>query len=229
MLDTTVKIDSLVKFDDNVKHKLQEFCSALSKPIGVAMAGVRQFDETVALERALDLFWKKGLAATSMQELAAATGVQRGSLYNAYGDKETLFLRVFDLYRTRFVSEIGHVLDRPTLGAALQDYFDFVIGSITRGVPTRGCLSTKTALGGDCIEEPIRRALMVLLDEQETILSERLSRPEPGTQLRLPARQAARLIITLMRGIVVMERVYQDETRLRQTAGELAFLLLEKV
>ncbi|MCZ7153843.1 TetR/AcrR family transcriptional regulator, partial [Salmonella enterica] len=57
------------------------------------MAGVRQFDEGLALDKALALFWQKGYAATSMQELAAATGVQRGSLYNAYGDKETLFLR----------------------------------------------------------------------------------------------------------------------------------------
>lgn len=192
------------------------------------MAGVRQFDENLALERAMDVFWKKGLAATSMQELAAATGIQRGSLYNAYGDKETLFLRVFELYRTRIVSEISQVLDQPRLKAALEDYVDFVIASISIGLPSRGCLSTKTALGGDCIEEPIRKALMALLDEQETVLSERLARPDPGTRLRLPPRQAARLLITLMRGIVVMERVYQDETRLRQTGRELASLLLEE-
>ena len=61
------------------------------------MAGVRQFDEGAMIATALDLFWRQGLAATSMPDLAQATGIQRGSLYNAYGDKETIFLRSFDL------------------------------------------------------------------------------------------------------------------------------------
>jgi len=46
------------------------------------MAGIRQFDEEAMLEQALELFWQKGFANTTMQDLAAATGVQRGSLYN---------------------------------------------------------------------------------------------------------------------------------------------------
>ena len=52
------------------------------------MAGVRQFDEQEVIAVALDVFWRKGLHDATMQDLAAATGVQRGSLYNAYGDKE---------------------------------------------------------------------------------------------------------------------------------------------
>ncbi len=68
------------------------------------MAGVRQFDEAAAMEAALSLFWRQGLAATSMPDLAGATGVQRGSLYNAYGDKEAIFLRAFDLYAERFLA-----------------------------------------------------------------------------------------------------------------------------
>jgi TetR/AcrR family transcriptional repressor of nem operon len=190
------------------------------------MAGVRQFDEDDALEKALELFWRRGFMATSMQELAAATGVQRGSLYNAYQDKESFFLRVFDLYRERFVAQIRESMEKPKLRNSLRGFFDFVIGSMTTGAPTRGCLSTKTALAGEMIEEPIREALAGLLDELEVILSERLSRPEKGVRVNLPPAQAARLIITLTRGIVVMERVYGDEKRLRLTADALTTLLL---
>ena len=51
------------------------------------MVGTRQFDEDALLEAALRAFWQNGFVATSMIDVAEATGVQRGSLYNAYGDK----------------------------------------------------------------------------------------------------------------------------------------------
>ena len=66
------------------------------------MVGARQFDEQEVIATALDVFWRKGLHDATMQDLAAATGVQRGSLYNAYGDKETIFLRAFDEYTEQF-------------------------------------------------------------------------------------------------------------------------------
>ena len=52
------------------------------------MVGTRQFDEDEMLAGALEVFWRKGFTGTSMIDLAEATGIQRGSLYNAYGDKE---------------------------------------------------------------------------------------------------------------------------------------------
>ncbi|MCA7082713.1 TetR/AcrR family transcriptional regulator; helix-turn-helix transcriptional regulator [Cupriavidus sp. DB3] len=190
------------------------------------MAGVRQFDESLALDKALALFWQKGYAATSMQELAEATGVQRGSLYNAYGDKETLFLRVFDVYRERFVSQMREALDKPRLRDALRSFFGCVIASMTTGMPTRGCLSTKTAVGTEDLDGPLRTALKALLDDIEQVLVERLSREGEPSQLALPPRQAARLIVTFTRGLVVVERVYQDEKRLRAAADNLVAVLL---
>jgi hypothetical protein len=130
------------------------------------------------------------------------------------------------LYKERFLSQIRKSLDQPKLRDALRSFFDFVIDSMTTGVPTRGCLSTKTALGGDVVEEPIREALQTLLDELEAILSERLSQAKNGDSLMIPPEEAARLIVTATRGIVVIERVYQDKTRLRDTADMLIALLL---
>ncbi|MCG5258749.1 TetR/AcrR family transcriptional regulator [Cupriavidus gilardii] len=193
------------------------------------MAGVRQFDENLALDKALALFWQKGYAATSMQELAEATGVQRGSLYNAYGDKQTLFLRVFDVYRERFVGQMRVALDKPKLRDALRGFFSCVITSMTTGTPTRGCLSTKTAVGTEDLDGPMRAALKALLDDIEQVLFDRLSREDQQAQpaeLALPPRQAARLIVTFTRGLVVVERVYQDEKRLRTVADSLIAVLL---
>lgn len=194
------------------------------------MAGVRQFDESEALEKALALFWQKGFTETTMQELATATGVQRGSLYNAYGDKETLFLRVFEVYRERFLLQVRKSLDKPKTRDALRSFFDHVITSMTtvlaEDAPTRSCLSTKTAMEAEDMGHAIRKAIQSLLDEFEGILLERLSMIEKGTRMRLPADEAARLILTLTRGIVVIERVYRDPKRLRRTADSLIDLLL---
>ncbi|HYG43928.1 MAG TPA: helix-turn-helix domain-containing protein [Bordetella sp.] len=190
------------------------------------MAGVRQFDEDQALDKALGLFWQQGYAHTTMQELAEVTGVQRGSLYNAYRDKETLFLRVFDVYRGRYVAQMRQALDKPDLSASLRNFFAFTIKSMTTGMPTRGCLSTKTALGIEALDEPIRTAIRDLLDEIEAALHERLARPDAGQRLLLEPRQAARMMVAMTRGLVVIERVYQDEKRMRAMADALVGLLV---
>jgi AcrR family transcriptional regulator len=190
------------------------------------MAGVRQFDENEALEKALMLFWQKGFAGTSMQELAAATGVQRGSLYNAYKDKGTFFLRVFDVYKNRFLSQLRGTLNEPELRDALRSFLETVIDSMTTGEPARGCLTTKSAFGSDVIEPLVQQALAGMLDAFELLLLDRLQKEEKGIHLTCSPEEAARLIVTFTRGLVVIERVYQDKARMLATADSLIALLV---
>ncbi|MDX2847931.1 helix-turn-helix domain-containing protein [Actinacidiphila glaucinigra] len=190
------------------------------------MAGRRQFDEQYTLGRILDVFWNQGYGATSMQDLATASGVQRGSLYNAYRDKETLFLRVFRDYADAFVAEAAATLDQPDVRQALEDFFDFTIASMTRGTPARGCLSTKTATDTQADAEPIRIAIRGMLDRLEGVMAERLSREDAAGLLTVPPTEAARVLVTMTRGTVVIERVYQDADRLRATARSLIAMVL---
>jgi TetR/AcrR family transcriptional repressor of nem operon len=190
------------------------------------MAGRRQFDEKRTMDLAREIFWAKGYGATSMQDVATATGVLRGSLYHAYRDKETLFLRAFEDYAEEFLAEGAKALAHPIVDHALRDFFDFTITSMTTGVPTRGCLTTKTAIDTRADDERIRGALRDLLDNVERLLRERLSTDEVRSRLAIPPAEAARVLITMTRGIVVMERVYQDADRLRATAASLIDALL---
>ncbi len=190
------------------------------------MAGIRQFDEGAALERVLEVFWQKGYGPTTMQDLAEATGVQRGSLYNAYRDKESLFLHVYDIHKTKYLGELRAALDRPSLQQALRSYFDFCIQSMTTGTPSRGCMTTKTATDIHSSGEKIHAALKDMADAVEQVLADRLSTAEALPQLVLPPIEAARLIATLTRGIVFMERIYQDPARLRATAESMIRALL---
>jgi len=97
------------------------------------MVGVRQFDEDELIASALDVFWRKGLAEATMQDLAAAAGVQRGSLYNAYGDKEAIFLRAFDAYAAEFLDNAGQALAGDSAAERLRNFLDIIIVNMTGG------------------------------------------------------------------------------------------------
>ena len=110
------------------------------------MVGARQFDEQEVIAIALDVFWRKGLHDATMQDLAAATGVQRGSLYNAYGDKEEIFLRAFDQYAAQFLEVAANALAGGDVVTRLKNFLDAIVVNMTSGSPARGCLTTRTAL-----------------------------------------------------------------------------------
>ncbi len=192
------------------------------------MVGVRQFDERDAFEKSIALFWRKGYSETSMKDLAEATGVQRGSLYNAYGSKDALFLRAFEIYAERYLEKARQSLARPTLKSSLSSFFEFIIGWLLEGEPARGCLSTKMVFGGEDVEPPIRGAVAQLLDGLEATVRERLQQPDRTAKLALSPEKAAQLVITVTRGIVVLERVYaSDRKRLRAASDALLAVLFE--
>lgn len=182
------------------------------------MAGVRQFDEAAMIETALDLFWKQGLAATSMPDLAQATGIQRGSLYNAYRDKETIFLRSFELYSDRFLKSARSSLEAGDAETALMGFFRAAIDNMTSGSPQRGCLTTKTAGDGSVASPRIREKLREFLDSLTGIVKAALERPEIRARFVIEPAEAARVIVTFTRGLAVMERINGDHDDLMETA-----------
>lgn len=189
------------------------------------MAGVRRFEEDEVLARAEAVFRRKGFEATSMCDLAEATGVQRGSLYNAYGDKEALFLRAFAAYEARLVEGVGAALSAAPGAEGLARLFEMLIANMTATEAARGCLTTRLAAEGDLASPKVATQVRDLLLRLEAAIRTALERPEARAGLALPPSEAARLIVTFTRGLAVMERVHGDAARLRATARDLARLL----
>jgi TetR/AcrR family transcriptional regulator, transcriptional repressor for nem operon len=117
------------------------------------MGRPKEFDPGVALDRAMHLFWEQGFEATSMQDLVEAMGVNRGSLYSTFGNKEKLYQAAMSRYCD---SMMGGILDQ--LGAPgdpkeiLRSFFEMVVdGSMAEG-PSKGCFMTNSAveLGPHC-------------------------------------------------------------------------------
>lgn len=181
------------------------------------MVGVRQFDEKEVIARALEVFRRKGLSEATMQDLAAATGVQRGSLYNAYGDKEAIFLRAYDQYAREFFEMSAKALSGPDVATRLRNFLDLDIVNMTSGSPARGCLTTRTALDPGIASDEVRERVQGLLDGLEKIVSHAIaSAPgKPATD----ADRLARVVVTFTRGLAVMERAGYSRKQLRETAA----------
>src|SRR5437773_12260113 len=109
------------------------------------MARPRSFDERDVLRAAQDRFWSGGYAATSVEDVAAVTGLGKGSLYGAFGDKHQLFLRVFDEYCADMVRAVRAGLDGPDATAyrRLQAQVLAVASSTGNDTQHRGCLLAK--------------------------------------------------------------------------------------
>ncbi|MDM0019491.1 TetR/AcrR family transcriptional regulator [Variovorax saccharolyticus] len=104
------------------------------------MVRPREFDRDAALERATQLFWAKGFAATSTDSLVKEMGIGRQSLYNAFGDKRQLYLQVLQSYRERSLS--GHLRRLTTPASPLSGISDLLSGLAATDDDVRalGCL-----------------------------------------------------------------------------------------
>ena len=80
----------------------------------------RRFDADEALGRALEVFWARGYQGATLPELTKAMGINRPSLYAAFGNKEQLFRKALDRYRTGPQSFLAEALKQPTAQAAAE-------------------------------------------------------------------------------------------------------------
>ncbi len=182
------------------------------------MVGVRQFDEQEVIALALDVFWQKGLHDATMQDLAEATGVQRGSLYHAYGDKEAIFLRAFDQYAKDFLESVGSLMAEGDVATRLRNFFDSAVVNMTSGSPPRGCLTTRTALNAGISSEAVRTRVQALLGRLEQAVSKAI-RSAPGGRPAAEANRLARVVVTFTRGLAVMERAGYSRKQLKESAA----------
>jgi len=111
------------------------------------MARPREFDEHQVIENLMTVFWDKGYEATTMQDLVKASGLLKGSLYGAFGDKQALYLAALKHYdRTRIQAGIDMLNGEGSARQKIARLFDNVIESTKRGLFAGGCLLCNASL-----------------------------------------------------------------------------------
>lgn len=136
----------------------------------------RQYDPRQALQRAQRAFWRVGYSGTSLDQLTDATSMNRPSLYAAFGDKRSLYLRTLDEYVEQARAAIGAALDRKLpLREGLQRFYDAALAAyLPPDDRARGCYLIGTALTEAPGDEEIRTKLSRSLHAFDRALQERL-------------------------------------------------------
>lgn len=119
------------------------------------MARTREFDIDDVLRKAMEVFWKRGYAATSMSDIYEATGLKPGSLYAAFKDKEELFRRCFETYAGYFRATLPQT--RSGLGA-IEAWLTLQARLAADDPDRKGCLIINTVTERD-VHSPATRAL----------------------------------------------------------------------
>lgn len=181
------------------------------------MPRAKCFNREDALENAMQAFWARGYEATSIQDLVECMGINRGSLYDTFGDKHSLFLAALDQYTARSLIK-GSALRQP--GNAREILTEFLFAFMFRNLDDplkRGCFITNTAIersshDADCATRV--RNYFSQIEKELRELIERGQRDQNISTPRDPATLAA-FFIGVMQGIRVVAKVNPEEACLR--------------
>lgn len=179
----------------------------------------RAFDTRQALARARDLFWSRGYAATSVQDLVDELGVQRGSLYAAFGDKHDLYLKAVALYAEENREHLAAVLrDGPVLPALRRMLLE---PSALTGAPghpqgRRGCLVGNTTAELAPGDDAARALAAAAYDGVIEVMTAALARAQATGEVTTSAtpEAQARLLLLLFQGSALVSRALPDRERL---------------
>ncbi|MFF3920309.1 TetR/AcrR family transcriptional regulator [Streptomyces sp. NPDC001852] len=183
------------------------------------MARPRSFDGNRVLDLAREQFWNRGYAATSLSDLVAATGLGKGSLYGAFGDKHQLFLNLLNSYCTEQISHIQQVLaGSGTAMERLARLFEDVAHSYGTDAQRRGCFMVNSASelrGQDPEVVALARATYQRVEDLlvDCVKEAQQARAlDPGAD----ARELGRLLLAALQGIEFLAKTNMDTAALLQ-------------
>ncbi len=181
------------------------------------MPRAKCFNREDALQKAMQAFWAQGYEATSIQDLVDCMGINRGSLYDTFGDKHQLFLEALDQYS---VDSLGRVSTLGRDGNARTILNEFLHAFMFRNLEDplkRGCFITNTAVERSPHDEDCAMRVRNYFAEVETNIKTLIERGQVDgdiTSKRDPDTLAA-FFIGVMQGIRVVAKVNPEEACLR--------------
>lgn len=190
------------------------------------MGRKRGFDETTVLDVVRDRFWTTGFVGTSTYDLMDATGLGKGSIYKAFGNKHALYVRVFSDYCQGLVAQAREelregpnaVLTSPM--ARLERYVVSLADAFATESPRRGCFLSKVTADrageDDMVAGTARRAFEDLAGALASAIRDAQDAGEVAEHV--DATALGYLLLSVVRGIDCMAKAGVDGTTLRQTA-----------
>lgn len=188
----------------------------------------REFDEAEVVQKAMDVFWRNGFTAASLQELVSSTGVHRASLYGEFKDKRSLFLRCLTHYRQEVVPGRLVLLEAPGGGVeAIRTYFNAVVDDLMGAAKGRGCLVVNSAIELASVDEEVQNQVSLHLARLEQAfvfaLNEGQKKGEIGSELSVES--LSRFLTSASQGLMVTGKAIPDRKMLSDIVASTLALL----
>ncbi|MFE0358064.1 TetR/AcrR family transcriptional regulator [Streptomyces nigra] len=181
------------------------------------MGRPKQFDPDVAVEQAMDVFWRKGYVRTTPQDLVDALGIGKGSLYNTFGNKHALFEQALRRYRDSQTVALIEMLEEPgPVKARLRKTLGFLAETDLADPDRRGCMAVNTAAelaGRDEAATELVQRMFALTEDAFRALIEEGQRSGEIAPERDPAALGS-LLLNTVAGLRIMARVAESPDRL---------------
>lgn len=163
------------------------------------------FDHEVALEKALQVFWSRGYEGASMSELTAALGINKPSIYAAFGNKEDLFRKALAKYLAGPAAFIGEAMSEPTARQVVEKFLIQAVDFFSDESTPDGCMIVQGALTCSAGSAFIQQELVAYRKSYEDALAQRFE--QAITQGDLPAHvnaaALAKYLTTIHQGMSV--------------------------
>ncbi len=185
------------------------------------MARPQEFDRDQVVDRAVEVFWRKGFEATSIRELVEATGLNRGSLYNTFGDKAGLFEAALERYMAGAPPQ--HVLAAAETGPPRQVIGEFFARLVELGASDtqrRGCLMTNPAAELAARDERVAAQVAEAMQGLEEALFRLIERGQETGEIapwRDP-RALAQFLVASAQGLLIIGKVNRNRAALEHIA-----------
>lgn len=172
------------------------------------MARPREFDEAAVLDAAVSCFWSRGYEATSVRELADSMGITGASLYNAFGDKRSLYRRAFQRYvDSSFAARVQRVEPLPPY-QAIAAFFEDIVQRSLADRQRKGCMIVNSALEAAPHDPQIHDVVAEVLVRIETFFLRCVTAGQQDGTITTAqsAADLARLLLGVLMGVRVMAR-----------------------
>lgn len=193
------------------------------------MARPRAFDETQVLHAVQQQFWNVGYAATSLGDLMRVSGLGKGSLYAAFGDKHELFFRALRLYTEVNHEHLRRALTEATRAIdALQMLLEAPIDEQAEPGARRGCLLANSTCELANADSSVLSHAHATYEASTALIADCVARAQAEGDLpgELEPISLARAILAAQQGIMFMSRTGMDAATLTDTARSLAARVL---
>jgi TetR/AcrR family transcriptional regulator, transcriptional repressor for nem operon len=184
------------------------------------VARTKEFEPLAALDAATELFWRKGYEAASMRELLDAMGIGRGSFYDTFGDKHTLFLSALDRFQDVRTSWVEDVLRGDGLDG-IEEVFRRSLDGLFQFQPPRGCLLANSAVELAPHDPEVAARISGYIRRTEDAFRGALVRARDRGEIPSDSdpRALSRFLVNTLHGLRVLARAGADRETLEDTVS----------